>query len=324
MVTIPPDGPRKDAEMTVTLRPCATIKGRLVDGEGKPASGGVRVELVRQVGRPRSGTFSRPWRSSTPRGGSRCDDLPAGGPYQISAANRTGLRFRPTHGAGNIQAVRAREGPDSSSPGSQLDFGTVDVNTGKRVGDAPAAKARHADVPITGRIVNLEGQPIAGVSVKVDRVLVPKADDLTPWLEGVKKGEPPWIAYRHIDGDRKAPRQATREATTDKDGRFRLEGFGADRVVGLELQGGPIAYHDDRRRHPEDRPDPGRGFREQPRPGEANDLRGRLHLHRDPQPADRRGRERRQDRPAARRCRDSELPVRRLGFCRHHELEDQD
>ena len=36
--------------MTVTLRPTATLTGRLVDGEGKPASGGVRVELAREAG----------------------------------------------------------------------------------------------------------------------------------------------------------------------------------------------------------------------------------------------------------------------------------
>ena len=53
------------------------------------------------------------------------------------------------------------------------------------------------------------------------------------------------------------PEKATRQATTDQDGRFRLEGFGADRVVGLELEGGTIAYHDDRRRHAEDGPDSG-------------------------------------------------------------------
>ena len=45
-----------------------------------------------------------------------------------------------------------------------------------------------ADVPINGRIVDLEGQPIAGVSVKVTSVLFPKSDDLTPWLEGSQEG----------------------------------------------------------------------------------------------------------------------------------------
>ena len=34
------------AELTVTLRPNALLKGRLVDAGGKPASGGVRINLV--------------------------------------------------------------------------------------------------------------------------------------------------------------------------------------------------------------------------------------------------------------------------------------
>ena len=126
--------------------------------------------------------------------------------------------------------------------GQVLDLGGFDVSTGKRVKAPQVATSTQADVPITGRIVDLEGRPVAGVSVKVGEVLIPKSDDLRPWLEGVKKGEPPWVASKHIDDSHKASEKATRRATTDQDGRFRLEGFGADRVVGLELEGGTIAY----------------------------------------------------------------------------------
>jgi hypothetical protein len=126
--------------------------------------------------------------------------------------------------------------------GQALDFGTVDVNTGKQVKVAPPQKAAGADAPITGRIVNLEGQPIPGVAVKVTSVLFAKSDDLTPWLDVVRKGEPPWVASQHLDGERKAPERVIGQVMTDKDGRFRLDGFGPDQLVGLELQGGTIAY----------------------------------------------------------------------------------
>jgi beta-lactamase regulating signal transducer with metallopeptidase domain len=240
ILTIPPDGPRKDAEMSVTLRPCATIKGRLVDGEGKPASGEIRVEVLSA-----SATLFRHILAATAEldsdGRFTCDNLPPGGPYRISAANRT------SHGFGRRTEPEAFKPFELAKdlelePGQSRDFGTVDVNTGKRVGDAPVPKATIADVPVTGRIVNLEGQPIAGIAVKVNRVMFPKSDDLTPWLDGIKNGEPPWIAARHIDHGRKAPENSTRQTKTDADGRFRLEGVGANRVVGLELQGGPIAY----------------------------------------------------------------------------------
>ncbi len=240
IVTIPPDGPRKDAEMTVTLRPCATIKGRLVDGEGKPATGGIRVELIptdvttfRQIPVERAELDSE--------GRFSCDGLPAGGPYLVLAANRViyglGRRmepetFKPFELAKDMKL----------EPGQSVDFGTVDVNTGKRIGDAPAAKAATADVPITGRIVTLEGRPIAGVTVKVSGVQGPTTGDLTAWIEGVKKGEPPWTAYSHLGADVKIPESFRREVTTDNDGRFRFEGLGRERVVELTIKGDTVAY----------------------------------------------------------------------------------
>jgi beta-lactamase regulating signal transducer with metallopeptidase domain len=240
VLTIGLEGPRKDAEMTVTLRSCATIKGRLVDGDGKPVTGGVRVELVPGD----RTTFQRIQVAAATvdsDGRFNCDDLPAGGPYQISAANRTsyglGRRMEPETFKPFVLAKDLK-----LEPGQHLDFGTVDVNTGKRVDIPPAGNRVSADVPITGRIVNLEGQPIAGVSVKVNSVLIPKSDDLAPWLVGVKGGEPPWVAHGHIDDDRKDPDPIEREATTGKDGRFQLKGFRPDRVVTLELNGGMIAY----------------------------------------------------------------------------------
>ena len=100
-----------------------------------------------------------------------------------------------------------------------------------------------------------------------------------------------------------------RQATTDKDGRFRLEGFGADRVVGLELQGGTIAYTTIDVATRKMDPIPAAGFSEHARAGARDDLRGRLHLHRGTEPPDRRRRERRQDGSTARGRRDSQLPV---------------
>ena len=58
-------------------------------------------------------------------------------------------------------------------PGQIVDLGTFDVTTGKRI-QAPVAQAGPADVPINGRIVDLEGRPVAGVSVKVNAVPRPE------------------------------------------------------------------------------------------------------------------------------------------------------
>src|SRR4051794_31402784 len=84
-----------------------------------------------------------------------------------------------------------------------------------RAGRSRAARGRGpapADVPTRGRIVALGGGRVAGVRVKVTAVRVPKAGDLTPVLEGLRRGEPPWVAYRNIDWNRKPPEAARLEA----------------------------------------------------------------------------------------------------------------
>jgi beta-lactamase regulating signal transducer with metallopeptidase domain len=240
VLTIPAGGLRNEVEMTVTLRPSATLTGRLVDGAGKPVSGGVRVELTSE-----SATLFEQIPAARAEldsdGRFHCDNLPPGRRYQVSSANNIvyglGRRMEPETFKPFMLARDL-----TLEPGQALDFGTIDVNTGQRVKDTAPAKATREDMPITGRIIDLEGRPVAGVSVKVGDVLIPKSDDLGPWLECVKKGEPAWVARNHIDDSRKASEKATRQATTGQDGRFRLEGFGPDRVVGLELEGGTIAY----------------------------------------------------------------------------------
>ena len=126
-------------------------------------------------------------------------------------------------------------------PGQAVDLGTFDVMTARRI-QGPAVQVRPADVPITGRIVDLEGKPIAGVAVKVSSVQGASSGDLTPWIEALKRGEPPWIAYHHIEHSVDILKNVPREATTDKDGRFRFDGLGAEHVVGLTIQGETVAY----------------------------------------------------------------------------------
>jgi beta-lactamase regulating signal transducer with metallopeptidase domain len=226
------------AELTVTLRPNALLKGRLVEAGGKPASGGVQIDLV-------------PGENSTsmqiPVDGVKLDadgrfscDVPFGGPFRVRAANRLSYGFGGRMEPEAFQPFGLAEKLNVES-GQVVDFGTFNVTTGKCI-ELPAAQATTADVPITGRIVNLEGQPVAGVSVKVGGVQGSKSSDLTPWIEAIKKGEPPWIAYPHISADVKIPENVRREATTDKDGRFRFEGLGRERVVGLTIQGDSVAF----------------------------------------------------------------------------------
>lgn len=93
------------------------------------------------------------------------------------------------------------------------------------------------DVPATGRILDLQGEPIAGVSVRPVQVMASTDGKLDTWLDLVKVGKA--RAGLHLK-----PRVKLIEgmgtceaATTDKDGRFAIHGLGADRVVYVFIEG---------------------------------------------------------------------------------------
>ena len=104
------------------------------------------------------------------------------------------------------------------------------------------------DVPITGRLVDLEGRPVAGASIRVDSLWTPEGPAAVDrWLKALESGP--------VDGERprshyfpisekcpgiEAPVAAAR-ATTDADGRFRLSGLGRDRMAILDITGPSIA-----------------------------------------------------------------------------------
>jgi RNA polymerase sigma factor (sigma-70 family) len=98
-----------------------------------------------------------------------------------------------------------------------------------------------ADLPIEGRIVDAQGRPIAGVKVKTHNVWAPpKREDLAAFIEDVKRrGEAPWTGARPL-------KLVTYDAaaTTDADGRFRLEGIGRERVAELTISGPTIVTED--------------------------------------------------------------------------------
>ncbi|MHC4402847.1 MAG: carboxypeptidase regulatory-like domain-containing protein [Planctomycetota bacterium] len=112
------------------------------------------------------------------------------------------------------------------------------------------------DVPLVGRIVDAEGRPVAGASVRVLGFMAPANEDLTPWLDAVKKGEdydvtrgvllkewvskgmPPKavVGYLGLQFQYVMP-----TATTDSDGKFRLTGIGRERIARLLFEGPGIA-----------------------------------------------------------------------------------
>jgi hypothetical protein len=155
--------------VVVTLAPMSTIKGRAVDADGSPVPGArVRVDVE-----PIEGVINTLTNVVTESDGRfEVLDAPTGCEYHLQTikGRRKGFgeaKVKPgqTTNVGDIKLV--------------VDLATFDVTTAKRI-EAPAAQAHPADVPITGRIVDLEGRPVVGVPVKVELVRGPKSGDLTP------------------------------------------------------------------------------------------------------------------------------------------------
>jgi RNA polymerase sigma factor (sigma-70 family) len=101
------------------------------------------------------------------------------------------------------------------------------------------------DVPVRGRVLDLQGKPLAGVTVRVGSLTVPAGDDLTSWLEALRANprDAAAIDARFLEAeldfaDSPGPFP---EVVTDADGRFQLRGLGRERVAELTLRGTTIA-----------------------------------------------------------------------------------
>ena len=81
---------------------------------------------------------------------------------------------------------------DPTSALSNLATGQAIKSSGQpTAGKGDQGKVIDSDVPITGRIIDMEGRPIPGVTVLVGSVTQAKEGVLGPWLEAMRRGGPP-------------------------------------------------------------------------------------------------------------------------------------
>jgi RNA polymerase sigma factor (sigma-70 family) len=101
------------------------------------------------------------------------------------------------------------------------------------------------DVPVQGRILDLQGRPVAGVKVSVaDDVAIPKKGDLTDSIEAFKAAgnDANVMVARHLLYLWSPAFSALfPPVTTGADGRFEIKGIGRERVVRLRIEGPAIA-----------------------------------------------------------------------------------
>jgi RNA polymerase sigma factor (sigma-70 family) len=199
----------------------AEVRGRVIGPDGKPVAGATvraawldRVDI--SIPEATSGPDGR-FIVRVPRPGRPTKRLVNGGdamPWIAATA--------PGFGPGWVAGVLRPDAPDEF--------------TIRLVADGP---------PIEGRILDLEGRPVAGARLKVDRVWFARDErswpvetgDLSAWLRrvqdrGIRPG--PWDSLSQLP-------TAIVAATTDRDGRFRLTGIGRERIAELMVSGPTIA-----------------------------------------------------------------------------------
>ena len=118
------------------------------------------------------------------------------------------------------------------APGFGL--GRVDVGDYSGVIQDVTVQLVKDDLPIEGRVLDLEGKPIADVEIHTSTLYEAPGGDLGPWIEAMKAVP----SGPHNGSLREMPFHLKR--TTGADGRFRLDGVGRERVVMFTISGPAI------------------------------------------------------------------------------------
>lgn len=97
------------------------------------------------------------------------------------------------------------------------------------------------DVPLRGRVVDLEGQPVVGARVTVEQIWSSSTDDLSDWESAARSGEHDESSLRQllqkhlVNGTLLGKLIAP--VVSDEAGHFTLHGLGRDRLVKLQIRG---------------------------------------------------------------------------------------
>jgi RNA polymerase sigma factor (sigma-70 family) len=97
-----------------------------------------------------------------------------------------------------------------------------------------------ADVVVRGRVLTLEGKPVAGATVRLAGLSAPNMGDLTPVFK-LWRTDPRRALTLVPKQLRNSPATGLPRAfTTDKEGRFEIKGAGDDRLLSVSVEGDAI------------------------------------------------------------------------------------
>ncbi len=193
-----------------------TYAGRVVDPEGKPFAG---AKLLLD--------YSPDWEHPTYP--VRATSGPDGGfRFTLDAS-----AFQPDGGMEKWVRVAAK----APGFGLGLSDGAEDDNDRELT-----VRLAPDDAPIEGRLVDLEGRPVVGASVRIKTFWAPMVGDLSPFIANTKAGGEYGSAYNspynHLArADFAGEVGLIPTAVTGPDGRYRLAGIGRDRIVALRFEG---------------------------------------------------------------------------------------
>jgi RNA polymerase sigma factor (sigma-70 family) len=179
-----------------------TLTGQVLDPDGKPLAG-ARLHLLGGNGKDKAAT-------------------------KVQATTDPDGRFRLTAARDQAPLVAVADGYGPAWVG---DFNKPHALTLRLVKD---------DVPITGRILDLQGKPVAGVTLKPHALKSSPTGSLGAWLQAAKTrrdGIP--LEYEQLSVALWNPTLASLfpRVSTDEEGRFRLSGVGRERVMALIVEG---------------------------------------------------------------------------------------
>jgi RNA polymerase sigma factor (sigma-70 family) len=195
------------------------VSGRVVDPKGKPVRGAKLLLLYPS----RKENLRKVWAISNPDGRFHF------------AVPRKLVETSPSKSAWeNTDVMAAAEG-----------YGFAVTRLGKPGASDLTLRLVKDDKPIRGRILDLQGKPVAGARVRIGSTLyMPKKDDLSAWIAAPKDPNKDLnsVVYAHLTGLFSSAFEVLfPPVTTGADGRFCIKGIGRERVAGLRIEGPTIA-----------------------------------------------------------------------------------
>jgi RNA polymerase sigma factor (sigma-70 family) len=186
------------------------ITGRVVDPDGKPVADAT-IWLI---------AFDR-----TAKNASRTD---TDGRFTLPGDGKTD-RTR-THSGGRVHLAATKDGFGVALPPERFDPKYLVLKLAKD------------DVPIHGRILDLQGKPVAGATVTPLQVWATPDDSLSDWLKAIRAEEDAPNQVTASSFRRKAsPGPGLAAVKTDAQGHFTFAGVGRERLLRIQVSGPSIA-----------------------------------------------------------------------------------